>query len=129
MVDEAERFKESDLKLKEQYESKSSLETALFGAKDIVNDSQKNNKLEEDDISSISEKVTEFQEWLDNSMNEESSVYDEKRTELEEFLQPFVMKQAAASNIHETDDTNEPAVVSEMEKEEEEWSPSIGDVD
>jgi L1 cell adhesion molecule like protein len=128
MVDEAERFKESDLKLKEQYESKSSLETALFGAKDIVNDSQKNNKLEEDDISSISEKVTEFQEWLDNSMNEESSVYDEKRTELEEFLQPFVMKQAAASNIHETDDTNEPAVVSEME-EEEEWSPSIGDVD
>ena len=128
MVDEAERFKESDLKLKEQYESKSSLETALFGAKDIVNDSQKNNKLEEDDISSISEKVTEFQEWLDNSMNEESSVYDEKRTELEEFLQPFVMKQAAASNIHETDDTNEPAVVSEME-EEKEWSPSIGDVD
>ena len=127
MVDEAERFKESDLKLKEQYESKSSLETALFGAKDIVNDSQKNNKLEEDDIRSISEKVTEFQEWLDNSMNEESSVYDEKRTELEEFLQPFVMKQAAASNIHETDDTNEPAVVSEME--EEEWSPSIGDVD
>ena len=127
MVDEAERFKESDLKLKEQYESKSSLETALFGAKDIVNDSQKNNKLEEDDISSISEKVTEFQEWLDNSMNEESSVYNEKRTELEEFLQPFVMKQAAASNIHETDDTNEPAVVSEME--EEEWSPSIGDVD
>ena len=126
MVDEAERFKESDLKLKEQYESKSSLETALFGAKDIVNDSQKNNKLEEDDISSISEKVTEFQEWLDNSMNEESSVYNEKRTELEEFLQPFVMKQAAASNIHETDDTNEPAVVSEME---EEWSPSIGDVD
>ena len=128
MVDEAERFKESDLKLKEQYESKSSLETALFGAKDIVNDSQKNNKLEEDDIRSISEKVTEFQEWLDNSMNEESSVYDEKRTELEEFLQPFVMKQAAASNIHETDDTNEPAVVSEME-EEKEWSPSIGDVD
>jgi len=126
MVDEAERFKESDLKLKEQYESKSSLETALFGAKDIVNDSQKNNKLEEDDISSISEKVTEFQEWLDNSMNEESSVYNEKRTELEEFLQPFVMKQAAASNIHETDDTDDPVDVSEME---EEWSPSIGDVD
>ena len=126
MVDEAERFKESDLKLKEQYESKSSLETALFGAKDIVNDSQKNNKLEEDDISSISEKVTEFQEWLDNSTNEESSVYHEKKTELEQFLQPFVMKQAAASNIHETDDTDDPVDVSEME---EEWSPSIGDVD
>lgn len=127
MVDEAEQFKEADLKLKEQYESKSVLETAIFGAKDMVTDSQKNNKLDEDDINSISEKVTELQEWLDNSMNKDATEYNEKRTELEQFLQPFMLKQAAASNIHETDDTDEPSNVSEMK--EEEWSPSIGDVD
>ena len=127
MVDEAEQFKEADLKLKEQYESKSVLETAIFGAKDMVTDSQKNNKLDEDDINSISEKVTELQEWLDNSMNKDVTEYNEKRTELEQFLQPFMLKQAAASNIHETDDTDEPSNVSEMK--EEEWSPSIGDVD
>jgi L1 cell adhesion molecule like protein len=128
MIDEAELFKEDDLKLKEQYESRSSLETALFGAKDMVNDSRKNNKLGEDDINSISEKIAELQEWLDNSMNEETSVYSDKKNELDQFLQPFIMKQAAASNIHETDDTDDPVDVS-VEEEEEEWSPSIGDVD
>ena len=127
MIDEAELFKEDDLKLKEQYESRSSLETALFGAKDMVNDSRKNNKLGEDDINSISEKIAELQEWLDNSMNEETSVYSDKKNELDQFLQPFIMKQSAASNIHETDDTDDPVDVSV--EEEEEWSPSIGDVD
>ena len=60
-------------------------------------------------------------------MNEETSVYSDKKNELDQFLQPFIMKQAAASNIHETDDTDDPVDVSV--EEEEEWSPSIGDVD
>ena len=47
-------------------------------------------------------------------------------TELEQFLQPFMMKISAADNIRTDDDNDEPP---EDPGIDDKWEPDIGDVD
>ena len=126
MVDEAERFKEDDAKMKEQVEAKSALENLLFTAKSTLHDVMNNKKLEQDDIDLITERIKTDQEWLDINVNEETNTYTTKMTELEQFLQPFMMKISAADNIRTDDDNDDPP---EDPGIDDKWEPDIGDVD
>ena len=123
MVDEAEKFKDDDMKLKEQFDAKSALENLLFTTKSTLNDVNNNNKLEPSDIDSVTERLKTEQDWLDNNLNEEVHIYNTKKTELEQFLQPFMMKLSAANNIHTDDDAPEDPGIDEN------WGPKIEEVD
>jgi len=127
MVDEAERFKEDDAKMKEQVEAKSALENLIFTSKSTLDDVISNKKLEQDDIDLITERIKTDQDWLENNVNEEISIYVSKKTDLEQFLQPFMMKLSAASNVRTDDDANDD--VPEDPGIDENWEPDIGDVD
>tara|TARA_B110000285_G_C15124305_1_gene619184 strand:- start:269 stop:2203 length:1935 start_codon:yes stop_codon:yes gene_type:complete len=127
MVDEAERFKEDDMKLKEQLDAKSSLEGVIFSTKNSLNDI-KNKSIEQSEIDEVKNKVTEMEEWLNDNDNESSETYNTKASELQQFLQPFMLKMAAADNMHTDDDTDlQPE--EESTNDELDLESSIGDVD
>ena len=105
MVDEAERFKEDDMKLKEQLDAKASLEGVIFSTKNSLNDI-KNSNIEQSEIDEVKNKVNEMEEWFNNNDNESSETYNTKASELQQFLQPFMLKMAAADNMYTDDDTN-----------------------
>ena len=127
MVDEADRFKEDDMKLKEQLDAKSSLEEVIFSTKNSLKDI-KNKSIEQSEIDEVKNKVTEMEEWLNNNNKESSETYNTKASELQQFLQPFMLKMAAADNMHTDDDTDvqpeEESTFDELDLES-----SIGDLD
>jgi heat shock 70kDa protein 1/2/6/8 len=94
MVDEAELFKEDDMKLKEQLDAKASLEGVIFSAKNSLNDikNKSNKNIEQSDIDEVSHKLNETEEWLNNNENEISEVYNTKVSEIQQFLQPYMLK-------------------------------------
>jgi len=126
MVDEAELFKEDDMKLKEQLDAKASLEGVIFSAKNSLNDikNKSNKNIEQSDIDEVSHKLNETEEWLNNNENEISEVYNTKVSEIQQFLQPFMLKLAAADNIHTDDDNNNSNIDEELD-----FEASIGDLD
>ena len=127
MVDEADRFKEDDMKLKEQLDAKSSLEEVIFSTKNSLKDI-KNKSIEQSEIDEVKNKVTEMEEWLNNNNKESSETYNTKASELQQFLQPFMLKMAAADNMHTDNDTDvqpeEESTFDELDLES-----SIGDLD
>jgi L1 cell adhesion molecule like protein len=82
MVEEAEKFKEIDLKNKENVEAKQKLESQLFQIKNEITSTYKN-KLSEEDKSTLEKYIKETESWLDNNPTSEKSDYDNKFTELE----------------------------------------------
>ena len=89
---------------------------------DIKNKSNKN--IEQSDIDEVSHKLNETEEWLNNNENEISEVYNTKVSEIQQFLQPFMLKLAAADNIHTDDDNNNSNIDEELD-----FEASIGDLD
>jgi L1 cell adhesion molecule like protein len=82
MVEEAEKFKEIDLKNKENVEAKQKLESQLFQIKNEITSTYKD-KLSEEDKSTLEKYIKETESWLDNNPTSEKSDYDNKFTELE----------------------------------------------
>jgi len=82
MVEEAEKFKEIDLKNKENVEAKQKLESQLFQIKNEITSTYKD-KLSEELKSTLEKYIKETESWLDNNPTSEKSDYDNKFTELE----------------------------------------------
>ena len=81
MVDEAEKYREHDEKLKEKVEAKNELENYVYHVKNSLTGDLKD-KLSETDKETLNSKVQECQELLDDS-GVEKQVYEDKRKELE----------------------------------------------
>jgi heat shock protein 5 len=91
MVEEAEEFAEEDKKIKEQIDSRNSLETYAYNMKNTVSDSDKlGDKLEESDKSTIQDAVKEVLEWLDENQEADTEEYEEKLKEIEGICNPIV---------------------------------------
>ena len=82
MVEEAEKFKEIDLKNKENVEAKQKLESQLFQIKNEISTTYKD-KLSEEIKTTLEKYIKETESWLDNNPTSEKSEYDNKFTELE----------------------------------------------
>ena len=105
MVQDAEKFKEEDEKLKEKLEAKNQLESLCFTCKQEAN------------TEPVKQRAEEILEWLNNNENAEASEFTEKSDELQDLLlknppqqsgeeakQPEPMStQTAEPNIEEID--------------------------
>ena len=91
MVKEAEEFKEEDLKHQEYIESKNEFENLLFQTKTTLSNEKVKEKLSEDEIKIMNDKIEENQQWLQNT----GIPLEELKTKKDEFnvfVQPYMTK-------------------------------------
>jgi L1 cell adhesion molecule like protein len=91
MVKEADNFKEEDKKIQEKIESKNEFENLLFQTKSTITNEKVKEKLLEEEIKLINDKIDENQQWL---MNETLTIedYNSKKNEFNTFVQPYMTK-------------------------------------
>ena len=92
MVEEAEKFKDDDLKLKERIDAKNEFEGLLFQTKTAVENDKIKEKLSDDDIENVKSTIDEYETWYND--NQESSVeeYNSKRDKFNMVVQPVMSK-------------------------------------
>ena len=90
MVDEAEKYKDEDELHKQKIESRNSLENLLYQSKSSVENEQVMSKLEDSEIQSVKDTVTETETWLLEERSKED--YDNKLKEVNDKLNPIMMK-------------------------------------
>jgi L1 cell adhesion molecule like protein len=92
MVEEAEKFKESDLQTKENIEAKQKLETRIFQVKNELNTNKdKVSATLKSEIENFIEKFVKNKEsWLDDHPNSDKTEYNQQCEELENKVQTFL---------------------------------------
>ncbi len=91
MVKEAEEFKEEDQKLQEKIESKNEFENILFQTKTILTNEKVAEKLSEEEIKLMNEKINENEQWLQETEHSSEELTD-KKNEFNVFVQPYMSK-------------------------------------
>ena len=80
---------------KERIEARNGLENYLYSLKNTLNDDKIKDKLEQDDVETITDVVTDTLGWLENEGMGDSvskETYDEKQKEVEGVVNPIMMK-------------------------------------
>jgi len=91
MVQEAEKYKDEDNLHKETIESRNTLEALIFQTKSTVENEQIKSKLDESEINTINDILSETELWL-NSDSLTKEDYDNKCTEINGKINPIMMK-------------------------------------
>jgi heat shock protein 1/8 len=91
MVQEAEQYKDEDNLHKETIESRNTLEALVFQTKSTIENEQIKSKLDESEINSVNEILSETELWL-NSDSLTKEEYDNKCTEINGKINPIMMK-------------------------------------
>ena len=91
MVKEAEEFKEEDEKLQEKIESKNEFENILFQTKTTLTNEKVSEKLSEEEIKLMNEKINENEQWLQET-DHSSEELSAKKNEFNVFVQPYMSK-------------------------------------
>ena len=91
MVIEAEEFKEEDEKLQEKIESKNEFENILFQTKTTLTNEKVAEKLSEEEIKLMNEKINENEQWLQETEHS-SEELSAKKNEFNVFVQPYMTK-------------------------------------
>ena len=91
MVKEADEFAKDDQELREKIEAKNQLEALTYQTRSSLNKEEIKSKLEESDIETVTNTLTEVDEWLLNEDHSKSD-YENKLNELNGILQPIMMK-------------------------------------
>jgi heat shock protein 1/8 len=91
MVKEAEEFKEEDQKLQEKIESKNEFENILFQTKTTLTNEKVTEKLSEEEIKLMNEKINENEQWLQETEHS-SEELSAKKNEFNVFVQPYMSK-------------------------------------
>ena len=90
MVEEAEKYKEEDELHKQKIESKNNLENLLFQSKSSVENEGVKSKLEDSEIQTVKDTVTDTETWLLEERTKDE--YDNKLKEVNDKLNPIMMK-------------------------------------
>ena len=90
MVEEAEKYKEEDELHKQKIESRNNLENLLYQSKSSVENEQVMSKLEDSEIQTVKDTVTEAETWLLEERSKED--YENKLKEVNDKLNPIMMK-------------------------------------
>lgn len=135
MVNDAEQFKEEDTNQREKIEKRNALDGYLFSVKQSLDDEKLKDKISEEEKSSVTTKMTEIRDWLDENTNASKEDYEEKQKELETIFNPIMMKtyqndMPESSDIPEmpTSQSTEPSSQPEDEGHEDE-GPEIEEID
>ena len=92
MVEEAEKFKDDDLKLKERIDAKNEFEGLLFQTKTAVENDKIKEKLSDDDIQSVKSTITEYETWYNDNQDASVEEYNSKRDKFNTVIQPVLSK-------------------------------------
>jgi heat shock protein 5 len=93
MVREAEEYAEEDAMMKERVDAKNGLESYCYQIKNMLEDDDAGvaDKLSEDDMEALSDKVDEVLDWLDeNADDADTEDFEEKKSELEKVAHPIM---------------------------------------
>jgi len=90
MVEEAERFKEEDAKLRRCVEAKNKLEGYLYQVKGALGDESAKIKIPDDGRERVIGDVDTAMTWLDSHPSEEEKVYEDKFKEIEDKASPVM---------------------------------------
>ena len=92
MVNDAEKFKDEDEKIRKRVESKNQLESYLYQMKTTLNDEKIKDKFSEEDTETLTTMIDNNMEWLDSHQTEEAEVYEAKIKECEGIANPIMTK-------------------------------------
>jgi len=130
MVKEAEENAEADNIARQNVEAKNQLESYLYNLRTSVQDTLKD-KIKDDDKELILTTVTEALTWLEENQAESKSVYDDKRTKVEQVANPIITK--AYSSTHtdgsSSSSTEEPSADTSANRSDSSDGPTVEEVD
>ena len=138
MVEEAEKFKDDDLKLKERIDAKNEFEGLLFQTKTAVENDKIKEKLSDDDIQSVKSTITEYETWYNDNPDASVEEYNSKRDKFNTVVQPVMSKlydgmsggmSGMAQGMDMPDMSNMPGGMPDMEKENDNTEPTIDEID
>ncbi|KAI8332285.1 70 kDa heat shock protein 3 [Chlamydoabsidia padenii] len=92
MVNDAEKYKAEDEEAAARIQAKNGLESYAYNLRNTLQDEKVGGALPEEDKSKISAAVDEAIQWLDNSQEAAKEEYESKQKELEETVNPIMMK-------------------------------------
>ncbi|KAI8340262.1 70 kDa heat shock protein 3 [Chlamydoabsidia padenii] len=92
MVNDAEKYKAEDEEAAARIQAKNGLESYAYNLRNTLQDEKVGGALPEEDKSKISAAVDEAIQWLDNSQEASKDEYESKQKELEETVNPIMMK-------------------------------------
>ena len=90
MLQEAEQYKDDDNLVKETIETKNTLEALVYQTKSSIENEEIKSKLDESEIQTVTDIITETELWLDDNHSKEE--YENKTTEINGSLNPIMMK-------------------------------------
>jgi len=92
LVQEAERYKEEDDKVKTRIEKKNGLENYCFQMKNQLSDEKLKDKFTEEDKTAIEEGTKECLQWLEGNAEADADAFEAKQKELEGKFNPIMMR-------------------------------------
>ena len=96
MVNDAEKFKAEDEKVKMRVEAKNKLENYCYNLKSSVLNEEKMKQALGDDLSTVEKTVEETLKWVEDNSNATTEEYEAKYKETESLLMPLVSKAYSA---------------------------------
>lgn len=91
MVADAEKFADQDKTVKERIDARHQLENYIYQMRNTIEDKEKlADKLDEDDKTTISDALTEAQDWLNSNDDAEKDGFDEQLKELQRVCDPII---------------------------------------
>jgi len=121
MVEEAEKFKESDNLLKEKLEAKQKMESQIFQAKSMITD-----KLPSEVKAAADTFIHDKETWLSDNSNAEKSEYEAQIAEIMAKIQELTQY---LSSSQESEKESEPELTSKPTSNEEDKGPQIEEID
>jgi len=92
MVQDAEKFKDEDVKLRQKVEAKNGLENYCFQVKRTLTDEQTSSKFSNEDKKTVEDVANEGLQFLESNPDAEAAEYEAKQKELEAKFNPIMQK-------------------------------------
>jgi heat shock protein 5 len=94
MVQEAEEMAEQDKEARDRVVARNTLEGLIYSVKNQLHDEKLGlkEKLEEEDLNTLTDAVKEASEWLDEHITSDKDEYETKKTEFEGIVHPIFAK-------------------------------------
>jgi len=107
MVADAERFADQDKAARRRVEAKSEFENYIYNVRNTIQDEEKvGDKLSAEDKETITEKVKEQMDWLEEAGNVDPEEFADRQKEFEKVVNPIFTKLYQAGGGHDDSDSS-----------------------
>ena len=97
MVNDAEKYREEDEKIKKRIDAKNQYESYLFNMKSTLGDEKIKDKFSEEDRATLDTMIENNMTWLDSHQSEDGETYESKLKECEGIASPIMTKMYQAA--------------------------------